>query len=289
MSGTLYVVATPIGNKADISERALKVLREADVIAAEDTRTTQNLLHLYGITGRTVSNHKFNEQKQKDFLLSCLKEGKNVAVVSDAGTPCISDPGHVIIHAAASEDISVIGVCGANAVVTALSVSGFDCSSFAFHGFLPRKDGEIESLFSYDSESSVRVNVYYESPRRIKNSLQVLSRVSPSAEVCLCNDLTKLYERTYRGTPESVLQMLTDNPDSEKGEYTLIVAYPEKETASPVKEGQTATLEAKIVDYMIEHNVSSKQAVAELAGKDASKKELYNAALRLKQLFGGES
>ena len=287
MSGTLYVVATPIGNRADISERALKVLREADIIAAEDTRTTQNLLHLYGITGRTVSNHKFNEQKQKDFLLSCLREGKNVAVVSDAGTPCISDPGHVIIRAAASEDISVVGVCGANAVITALSVSGFDCSRFAFHGFLPRKDSELENLFRTDSESSVRVNAYYESPKRIKESLGVLNRVSPTAEICLCNDLTKLYERTYRGTPENVLQMLTDNPDSEKGEYTLIAAYPEKEQSVCEKEGQAATPEARIVDYMISCGVSSKQAVAELAGKDFSKKELYNAALHLKQLFGG--
>ena len=289
MSGTLYVVATPIGNKADISERALNVLREADIIAAEDTRTTQNLLHLYGITGRTVSNHKFNEQKQKDFLLSCLKEGKNIAVVSDAGTPCISDPGYVIIHAAAAEGISVIGVCGANAVVTALSVSGFDCSSYAFHGFLPRKDKELERLFGSDSESAVRVNVYYESPKRIKKSLQVLSRVSPSTEVCLCNDLTKLYERTYRGTPETVLQMLTDNPDSEKGEYTLIVAYPEKKATELKTNGTAATPEALLVDYMITHNVSAKQAIAELSGKAAPKKELYNATLHLKQLFGGES
>ena len=288
MSGTLYVVATPIGNRADISERALTVLRQADVIAAEDTRTTQNLLHLYGITGRTASNHKFNEQKQKDFLLSCLQEGKNVAVVSDAGTPCISDPGHVIIRAAAQAGISVVGVCGANAVVTALSVSGFDCSSFAFHGFLPRKDSELDNLFQTDAESAVRVNVYYESPKRIKKSLQVLSRVSPFAEVCLCNDLTKLYERTYRGAPEEVLQMLTDNPDSEKGEYTLIAFYPEKETVVSDKEGHAATLEAKIVDYMVAHNVSAKQAVAELAGKETPKKELYNAMLHLKQLFGGE-
>lgn len=289
MSGTLYVVATPIGNREDISARAVRILSEVDMIAAEDTRTTQKLLNMYGITCHTISNHKFNEQKQRELLLSCLFEGKNVAVVSDAGTPCISDPGSVLIRAAAENDIPVIGVCGANAVITALSISGFDCGSFSFFGFLPRHESEIREMFLGARKGDVRVCVYYESPRRIKKTMSILCQASPGADVCLCNDLTKLYEKTYRGKPEEVLSLLEENPDSEKGEYTLVVEFPVMSCQGGTAEDACGTSEGKIVDYMIKNNVTAKEAVAALAGNGTSKKELYAASLRLKQLFSPDS
>lgn len=285
MCGTLYVVATPIGNREDISARAIKVLTDVDIIAAEDTRTTQKLLNIYGITGKMISNHKFNEQKHKDLLISYLHDEKNIAIVSDAGTPCISDPGFVLIKAAVEDGIPIVGVCGANAVITALSISGFYCPSFSFYGFLPRREGEIKGLFQEASKSIVQVQAYYESPRRIKKSLGILCQVIPEANVCLCNDLTKRYERTYRGKPKDVLDMLNSNPDSEKGEYTLIVECPKISYQEQIVDNCLESNESRIVDYMISNNVSAKQAVSALAGKGVSKKELYAASLHLKQLF----
>lgn len=287
MVGTLYVVATPIGNREDISARALKVLSEVDCIAAEDTRTTQNLLRMYNISNQTVSNHKFNEQKSKNALISLLLEGKNIAVVSDAGTPCISDPGFVLISAAIENDIPVMGICGANAAITALSVSGFYCNMFSFYGFLPRKESEIKAILSRASNCDVKVCVFYESPKRIMKSIHLLQQVVPDSRVCLCNDLTKLYERIYRGKPAQVLEELNSNPDSEKGEYTLVVefpnALPKQET---IKSGETT--EGKLINYMVLNNSSAKEAISALSGNGISKKELYAAALHLKELFSSD-
>lgn len=287
MVGTLYVVATPIGNREDISERALKILSEVDCIAAEDTRTTQNLLKMYNISKRTVSNHKFNEQRSKNTLISYLLEGKNVAVVSDAGTPCISDPGFVLISAAIDNAIPVIGICGANAAVTALSVSGFYCNTFSFYGFLPRKESEIKSIFLRASNSNVRVCVFYESPKRIIKSIHILQQVLPDSRMCLCNDLTKLYERTYRGIPAQVLEELNGNPDSEKGEYTLVVEFPKASTQQEtIKSSETN--EGRLINYMVLNNVSAKEAISALSGNGITKKELYAAALHLKKLFSSD-
>ena len=288
MNGTLYVVATPIGNREDITARAIKILNEVDYIAAEDTRTTQNLLRMYNISKPTVSNHKFNEQRSKNLLLSYLQEGKNIAIVSDAGTPCISDPGFVLISAAIDNDIPIIGICGANAAITALSISGFYCSSFSFYGFLPRKESEIKDAFSKAANNDVKVCVYYESPKRIKKTISILKLTVPTANVCLCNDLTKLYERTYRGVPEKVLELLNSNPDSEKGEYTIVVEFP-KTLPQDLKVDNVETNEGKIINYMMNNHVSVKEAISALAGKGASKKELYSASLHLKALFSSDN
>jgi 16S rRNA (cytidine1402-2'-O)-methyltransferase len=287
MNGTLYVVATPIGNLEDITQRAINVLQNADIIAAEDTRKSMNLLNRFGINSKLVSNHKFNERLQVEYLVSQLLAGKNVAVISDAGTPCISDPGSVIVKNAVEAGIDVIGVCGASAVTTAISVSGFISTSFSFYGFLPKNPQEIKNVLNDAKQGTPSILVFYESPKRIIRTMELLDEVMPNANVCLCNDLTKLYERIYRGTSQEILDLLRKNPYAEKGEYTIVIEKPSINLEQNKEEMQLVP-EAQIVDYMVRNNCTTKDAVRFLAsaykGK-ITKKELYAAALRLKQIF----
>jgi len=260
------------------------VLGEADIVAAEDTRTTQILFMLLGIKNKTVSNHKFNEKHQVDYLLGQLETGKNVALVSDAGTPCISDPGGVIVKAAAERGIDIIGVCGASSVITALSVCGFCFGAFAFYGFLPREEKDIRKLIETARKSGA-VSVFFESPRRVKKSMAIFAEEAPEAEICLCNDLTKMYERIYRGTPGEVLDELQSNPSAEKGEYT-IVANPGKAPETVIE--SRPSCEAMLVDHIIRHGGSLKEAVNALAllhKGSITKKDFYAASLKLKTLF----
>ena len=286
-NGTLYIVATPIGNAEDLSSRARHILSQADIVAAEDTRTTQKLFSILDIKNKTVSNHKFNEKSKADYLLSELEKGKNIALVSDAGTPCISDPGGVIVKAALEKDIQVVGIPGASAIITALSICGFCFNSFTFYGFLPRNGGEIKNTIKNAGNREDDVSIFFESPRRIKKSLEIFAEQVPDADLCLCNDLTKLYERIYRGKPCAILEELLVNPSAEKGEYTLVAslkARPKmdlKETMSP---------EAMLIDYMAKSKGSIKDAVKTLAEKykaDFTKKDFYNASLNLRSMLSG--
>jgi len=278
-------VATPIGNSEDITDRARQILSCADVVAAEDTRTTQILFKILGIKNKTVSNHKFNEKRQLDFLLSELENGKSVAIVSDAGTPCISDPGGVLVKAAAERNISVVGICGASSVITALSVSGFCFGSFAFYGFLPKAEREMQKAINLAQKSNIVTSVFFESPKRIKKSLQIFAVETPDAELCLCNDLTKKYERIYRGNPKSILDELNNNPSSEKGEYTLVANLG---NISETIEQNKQTCEGMIVDYIVKNSTSMKDAVNALADiykGTITKKEFYAASLYLREMF----
>lgn len=297
MKGTLYIVATPIGNTEDITARAKRILGEADIIAAEDTRNTQKLLGLLGLKNKTVSNHKFNEKSQVDFLLDQLENGRNVAVVSDAGTPCISDPGGIIVKAAAEHGITVTGICGASAVMTALSVSGFSFETFTFYGFLPRKAAEIKKAIGKIMNGNAGAAVFFESPKRIKKSLELFAAMVPLSQLCLCNDLTKKFERIYRGTPQLILDELNANPSAEKGEYTLAAVCDGTTPASGVAaSGVTASsvadmaenrpcYEAMLVDRIVKNGGSLKDAVDFLAQKYEHKKEIYAASLRLRKMF----
>ncbi|MDR1116939.1 MAG: 16S rRNA (cytidine(1402)-2'-O)-methyltransferase [Oscillospiraceae bacterium] len=285
MSGKLYVVGTPIGNMGDITERAAEVLRMADIIAAEDTRTSLKLLGKLGVRTKLVANHKFNEQRQVDYLIGELASGKNVAVISDAGTPCISDPGSILVKNAAKNGVEVIGVCGACAAVTALSVSGFSAPSFTFYGFFPRTAGDAAKALGAVSESGVPVAVWYESPHRIKKTMEYIAVAFPEGEVCLCNDLTKIFERIYRGTPGEVIALLDGNDSFEKGEYTLVL---ERTAAKKEAVTEKAGLGALIADRMLREDITLKEAVDLLAAEhrgSISKKELYSASLRLRSLI----
>ena len=291
MPGTLYVVATPIGNLSDMTPRAVEVLSQVDMIAAEDTRHSRGLLTHFGIKTPSFSCHKFNEGKRVDFFVSALMEGKDIALISDAGTPSISDPGHILVSMAAASGAPVVAVCGANAIAAALSVSGFDASWFVFLGFLPRtakEQAEIWDMLCQMATGSYPA-VFYESPLRIHKTLGWLADTHPTASICLCNDLTKKFERTYRGTPQEVLTELSQNPSAKKGEYTCVILLPKEE--KPEADAPILSLEAQLVDIMIKNDCNLKDAAGLLheaqkqQHKPGNKKAIYAATLRLKELL----
>ena len=286
MNGILYVVATPIGNIEDMSGRAKRILSEVDIIASEDTRKAQKLLNILGIKNKTISNHKFNEKRQVDYLVSLLEEGKTLAIVSDAGTPCISDPGGIVMKAAAERGIEIIGIPGASSVITALSVCGINLTSFSFLGFLPKEAKEIKKIISTARKSEISVSVFFESPKRVKKTLEIFAAEVPDANICLCNDLTKMYERIYRGKPKEILAEINQNPAAEKGEYTLVAEIEKSISELTDQVGQKK--ESMIIDHIINHGGSMKEAVNALAEKHKgiiTKKDFYAAALNLKALF----
>ena len=284
--GTLYVVATPIGRLVDLSFRAVKVLEGVDLIAAEDTRRSYILLNVLGIKKQVISNQKFNEHAKTGYFLDQLRAGKSIAVISDAGTPCISDPGNELIRAAAAEGIPVVPVPGACAAVSAVSVSGFDLTSFLFRGFFPKENTEKREEAKLLKSGVTRTFIYYESPKRIFKTLEFFVSEALPCRLCLANDLTKMHERFYRGAPAEVYEELSANPNAEKGEFTLVV---EMDPAAFVKEAPPQTAESALCDAMIRHSCSAKEAIGILLRQNAPfrKNELKEAALKLKNCFGG--
>ena len=279
----LYVVATPIGNLEDMTPRAVRILGEVDLIAAEDTRHSRGLLSHFNIKTPMISCHKFNEEKRGDFFMAKLLEGKSIALISDAGTPCISDPGHRLVNMAAEAGFAVVPVCGASAVISALSVSGFDAGRFSFVGFLPRARGDMVKSLARVFPGTV---VFYESPKRVQTAMQVIADEYPNARVCLCNDISKKFERVYHGSAHDVLAELADNPNAQKGEYACVVYVVEQAAAD--EEHDLPSVEALLVDMMVKTGGNLKDAAAALreAHPQLSKKEIYAAMLNLKRLFG---
>ena len=231
-----YVVATPIGNMGDISFRAIETLKNVDLILCEDTRETKKILEKYNINKPTMSYHAQSKLSKTDKIFELLKEGKDLALVSDAGTPGISDPGAMLV-AQIKEcqglsltqgvsktvfDIQVIPIPGASAVITALSTSGLPTHEFTFLGFLPHKKGR-ETLFKEIAESKITM-VFYESPHRILKTLESLQKFCPNKKVCIARELTKIYEEFKTGSPAELLEYFTKNSDKVRGEFTVIVA-----------------------------------------------------------------
>ena len=285
--GALYIVATPIGNSADLSPRGRKVLEEADIIAAEDTRRSMVLFNKLEIRNRLVSNHKFNEHGKAAWFIEQMQNGKNVAVITDAGTPCISDPGNELIKAAVKEGIRVIGIPGCCAAINALSVSGFDLSSFAFLGFFPRENAErIRLLELMRQDRSTRTFAMYESPKRIMSFIDFMIASDARCQICLMNDMTKLHEMSFRGTPEEVKAQLLQKENYEKGEYAIVIEL--DETYRYQKQEHLVSAEALLVDAMVRGSDTRTAilAVMEDRNNTYSKNELKAAALRLKKLFG---
>jgi len=218
--GTLYIISTPIGNLEDISFRAVRILGEVDCIAAEDTRRARILLNHYHIKNQLTSYFEHNEKTKTTTLIDLLKAGKNVALISEAGTPAISDPGYRVITEAIKHEISVVPVPGACAAITALSVSGLPVHRFAFEGFLPPKTGKRKTLFKKLAEEE-RTLIFYESPYRICAALKDMIEVLGDRKAVFAREITKLHEETLRGKLTEILEILESRKI--KGEITLLV------------------------------------------------------------------
>jgi 16S rRNA (cytidine1402-2'-O)-methyltransferase len=235
--GTLYLVATPIGNLEDITLRALRVLRdEVDVIACEDTRQTQKLLTHFEIQKRLVSYHEHNESARAQDLISLLLDGKNVALVSDAGTPLVSDPGYRVVHAAIEHNIPVVPLPGASALLAALTASGMPTNAFLFLGFVPQKEQGRRRALEAAAVHEVTL-VLYESPHRILETLASIRDIFESRQIVVARELSKLHEEFLRGTAEEIRAGLAARA-AIKGEFTIVIAPASAhvENADPVEE-----------------------------------------------------
>jgi 16S rRNA (cytidine1402-2'-O)-methyltransferase len=217
--GVLYLVGTPIGNLEDISYRSVRILREADLVACEDTRRTGLLLKHYGISARLDSYHDFNKEKKGPVLIEWLLSGRSVAVVTDAGTPGISDPAFNLVRDAAERGIPVVPVPGACAAIAALTVSGLPTDRFLFEGFLPAKKGRVSRLEALASET--RTLVLYESPHRLLRTLEDLKKTLGNRRAAVCRELTKKFEEVLRGTLEELTTAFSNR--AVQGEFVLVV------------------------------------------------------------------
>ncbi len=225
----LYIVPTPVGNLEDITLRALRILREADLVLAEDTRTTGNLLRHFDIQSRLLSYHKFNEHQQVSALVERLLGGETMALVSDAGTPGISDPGFFLVREAVRAGVEVQCLPGATAFVPALVSSGLPCDRFAFEGFLPQKKGRQTKLESLKGEE--RTMIFYESPYRLLKTLQQFAEVyGPDRQVSVCREISKIHEESVRGSLEEVIAHFKEKEP--KGEIVIILAGLDKNAKS---------------------------------------------------------
>ncbi|CUU00953.1 16S rRNA (cytidine1402-2'-O)-methyltransferase [Candidatus Kryptobacter tengchongensis] len=220
MSGKLYIVSTPIGNLDDITLRAIEVLKSVDLIACEDTRRTMILLEKFGIAKKLISYYNYNERQRAEELISYLKSGKNIALVSDSGTPGISDPGYALIRRAIEENIQVIPIPGATAFVCALVASGLPMDEFVFVGFLPHKKGRKTKLQKLAQEE--RTVILYESPHRVLKTLNEILENFGDREIAVAKELTKIHEEIFRGKISEVLKKLT--PDKIKGEFVIVIS-----------------------------------------------------------------
>ncbi|MEX2514706.1 MAG: 16S rRNA (cytidine(1402)-2'-O)-methyltransferase [Candidatus Paceibacterota bacterium] len=223
MKGILHITATPIGNLGDLSDRAKEVLDDVDLIACEDTRVTRKLLSHFDIHTPTDSYHEHSSGNKQDKIIARLMDGDDVALVSDAGTPAISDPGMRLVEAAHQAGITVVSVPGPSAVIAALSIAGLRADEFSFYGFVPRKKGR-ESFFNTVKESP-RTIVFYESPHRFEKTIHALADVlSDDRTVVVCRELTKQFESVIRGSARFVADYFIENEDKIRGEFAIVIS-----------------------------------------------------------------
>jgi 16S rRNA (cytidine1402-2'-O)-methyltransferase len=280
--GALYLVATPIGNLEDMTFRAVRILKEADIIAAEDTRQTRKLLTHFEIAGRLVSYHEHNKIHSGPELVRLLQEGQSIALVSDAGLPAISDPGQDLVRLSIEADIPVIPIPGANAALSALIVSGLDTTGFRFVGFLPRdKKGLREKLSSLQGVKETLL--FYESPHRVSKTLEAMLQSWGNRQVVLARELTKRYEEFARGTLEEALAMLEAAPPL--GEYCLVVegasadAAVEQDIAAEASWWKTLTVAEHVERYEAE-GLNRKEAMKKAASdRGVSRRDIYQELL----------
>ncbi len=268
--GTLYLVATPIGNLEDITLRALRVLKEVGLIAAEDTRRTRNLLTYYDIHTPVTSYHEHNKRSKLGYLLRQLAEG-DVAVVSEAGTPGMSDPGYEVVAACVERGVAVVAVPGASVVPAAVVVSGLPTARFLFLGFLPRREGERKRLLVEVAPLPYTL-VALEAPHRLRRTLVLIREVLGERRMALCRELTKFHEEVSRGTPSTALGRFTEP----LGEFTLVIE------GAPVERVDVAAVESELKRLKAQ-GLTARDSLAELSGVSGlSRRELYRLWLKLK-------
>lgn len=273
-TGTLYIVATPIGNLEDMTLRAIRVLKEVDLVAAEDTRHTRHLLDRYQIDTQLTSYHDHNKEEKAPILVSRMLDGKNVALVSDAGTPGISDPGYFLINLAIDQHIPVIPIPGATAAIAALSISGMPTDRFIFEGFLPAKHvARLKRLQELAHEE--RTIIFYEAPHKIIRAVEDMLAVLGDRRAVSTRELTKIYEETIRGTLSEILKRLQEG--TIKGEFTIIV-----HGASTEPQKQDIDTTEYLKNLMIHRGLTKKEAIAATAEElGLPKKEVYKESLKL--------
>ena len=274
LKGTLYVVATPIGNLQDLSPRAQAILREVTLIVAEDTRHSRHLLTHFGITASLQSLHEHNEHKVAPLLLQRLQAGDNLALISDAGTPLISDPGHYLLEMAHTQSITVVPIPGPSAIISALSVAGFPADRFVFEGFLPAKATARQQQLTYLAQEP-RTLVFYEAPHRILDCIRDMKQIFGEQRLAaVIKELTKCFETIYRSTLTDLLQWLAAQPERQKGEFVIVVQ------GAPPPDNQTLDLNTKRIFNRLRQDLPLKQAAqltSEITG--ISKNILYNFGL----------
>ncbi|WP_288962483.1 16S rRNA (cytidine(1402)-2'-O)-methyltransferase [uncultured Streptococcus sp.] len=271
--GTLYLVPTPIGNLQDMTFRAVETLKAVDFICAEDTRNTGLLLKHFDITVKQISFHEHNAYEKIPELLELLKSGKNLAQVSDAGMPSISDPGHDLVKAAIAEDITVVALPGASAGITALIASGLAPQPHIFYGFLPRKSGQQKDFFE-SKKAYPETQIFYESPYRVSDTLENMLAIYGDRQAVLVRELTKLYEEYQRGSISELLEYIAENPL--KGECLLIVSGQDQ---AVLTEAAAEDLNpAELVSSLVEAGEKPNQAIKKIAKTyGLNRQEVYNA------------
>ena len=277
-AGTLYIVSTPIGNLEDITLRALNILRDVQIIAAEDTRHTQKLLQHYNISTAQTSYHDHNKEEKAEILISRLKEGRDIALVSDAGTPGISDPGYYLINRAIGEGIKVMPVPGPTASIAALSISGLPTDAFVFEGFLPaKKTARQKKLRELSTER--RTLILFEAPHRLTSTLRDIAEVLGDRKIVLTRELTKVFEEVIRGRVSEVIAKIEGR--RLKGEMTLLMEGAQEEPAA----GEVPDLHEYLKMLIEEEGLSLKDAVSK-ASKDLDipRNRVYKEALSMRKL-----
>lgn len=280
-NGKLYLVPTPIGNLKDITLRALEVLESVDIVAAEDTRQSIKLLNHFNIKKTLISYHQHNEQGKSEDLIERLKEGKNIALVSDAGTPGISDPGSVIVLKCIEEGIDFEVLTGATAVTTALVYSGMDTTKFIFRGFLPRENKDRKAVID-ELKDRKETLIFYEAPHRLKETLGFLKDNLGNRKIAICRELTKLHEEILRFTLEEALMYYEEK--NIKGEFVLVVEGKSEEDILMEERSkwEDLSIEDHIKSY-INEGFSKKDAIKKVAkDRSLSKSEVYKYSIELK-------
>lgn len=269
--GTLYLVATPIGNLEDITLRALRILKEVDLIAAEDTRKTLKLLNHFDISKPLTSFFRHNESRKGEYIISLLKEGQNIALVSDAGTPAISDPGEELVGMAIEEGITVSPIPGPVAAVSALIVSGQSTGRFVFEGFIPmNKRGRKERLKELEFEQ--RTMIFYEAPHKLKYTLEDMLKFWGNRKIVLAREITKMYEEIIRTDLEHAIEKY--NEDNPKGEFVIVVEGSKED--KPVEDVELIPVEEAVNAY-IEKGLSKMEAMKKVAQeRGISKRDVYS-------------